>query len=98
MSWSNSSNYQEQSSHISNLSKLKLGESALIVNISPESDQYYRQRLLSRGILPGVKVQIKNTAPFGDPIEVAVLSSGHSIIVRKNEANVIQIIKLPIVQ
>lgn len=76
-----------------NLTKLKIGESALVVDIASGDNQYYRQRLLAHGVVPGEILKIKNSAPFGDPIEV-VLSSGRSFIIRRQEANIITINRL----
>lgn len=72
------------------LTKLKTGESALIVDLENGDNQYYRQRLLAQGVVPGEILKIKNAAPFGDPLEVS-LSSGRSFIIRRQEANIITI-------
>lgn len=76
-----------------NLSELKLGQKVQVIGIDPSCNNYYRQRLLAQGVIPGSFIQIKKIAPLGDPIEL-LLSSGRSFIVRKNEANVIRVIKV----
>lgn len=76
-----------------NLTNLNIGESGLVLDIVADSNQYYRQRLLAQGVVPGEILKIKKAAPFGDPIEV-VLSSGRSFIIRRQEANIITISKL----
>ena len=52
------------------ISNLSVGEFGLIEGIVPGENQYYRQRLLAQGVIPGEVLKIKRIAPFGDPIEV----------------------------
>lgn len=81
-------------SDLPSVSELKVGEFGLIVNITnTDTNQYYRQRLLAQGVVPGERLSIKNAAPFGDPIEV-VLSEGRSFIIRRQEADMIKINKI----
>lgn len=80
-------------SDLPSVSELKVGEFGLIVNITSDTNQYYRQRLLAQGVIPGEMLTIKNAAPFGDPIEV-VLSEGRSFIIRRQEADMIKINKI----
>lgn len=75
------------------LNKLKIGQMVQVVDLLQISNQYYRQRLLAQGVVPGVIMKIKNIAPLGDPIELS-LPSGRSFIVRENEASIIKIITL----
>lgn len=63
------------------LADLKLGESAVIQNLT-ESDM--QTSLMEMGLLPGVTVQLLHIAPFGDPI--AVLVEDYQLSLRKAEA------------
>ena len=75
------------------ISNLSVGEFGLIEGIVPGENQYYRQRLLAQGVIPGEVLKIKRIAPFGDPIEVS-LSGGNCFVIRRKEANIIKIRKI----
>ena len=72
---------------------LSVGEFGLIEGLVPGENQYYRQRLLAEGVVPGEVLKIKRIAPLGDPIEVS-LSGGNCFIIRRTEANIIKIRKI----
>lgn len=70
---------------------LNTGERCLVEELANNENGYYRQRLLSQGVIPGVILTVKRMSPFGDPIEL-LLPCGSSFIVRKQEAaNIIRI-------
>lgn len=71
------------------LSELKTGDSARIVDMSLDSN-YYRQKLLALGLLPGVDFVVSRVAPFGDPIEI-VLDNKLSISLRRKESRSIMV-------
>lgn len=75
------------------LTNLNIGEYAIVVDLASNGNQYYRQRLLSQGVVPGQTLKLNKVAPLGDPIEIA-LSSGRRFIVRREEADIINIKKL----
>lgn len=75
------------------LTELAIGQKVKVIEIAQGCNNYYRQRLLAQGVIPGVIMQIKKIAPLGDPIEF-LLPSGRSFIVRKNEASIIKVVKL----
>ncbi len=64
------------------LADLELGESAIIDSFT---DKEISIKLLEMGCLPGEIVQLKNIAPFGDPIAISV--SGYTLGLRKAEAS-----------
>lgn len=73
------------------LSDLQIGEIGRIVRIQP-GEKYYRQKLLSMGLLPGTEFKIARVAPLGDPIELAV--RGYALSLRRAEACILQVEKL----
>jgi ferrous iron transport protein A len=73
------------------LSDLKVGDKVKIVGFSKGSSTY-RRKLLTIGLTPGTEIVLKSIAPLGDPIEIEV--RGFSVVLRKNEANIIQVEKL----
>lgn len=54
---------------------------------------HMRKRLAEMGILPGVEVQMKRVAPFGDPIAFQV--KGYQLSLRKSDAEKISVRQLP---
>lgn len=71
------------------LSDLDKHDEVIVVELSG-GDAYYRQLLLSSGIVPGAKITIKKFAPLGDPLEISI--NGHEAIsIRKSEAAIIKV-------
>lgn len=73
------------------LSDLKIGETGRITGIQP-GEKYYRQKLLSMGLIPGTEFKIARVAPLGDPIELAV--RGYALSLRRDEAHILQVEKV----
>jgi DtxR family Mn-dependent transcriptional regulator len=71
------------------LSRLKLGETAAIANISRRSQGTERRRLLDLGILPGTLVKAEMVSPSGDPTAYRI--RGALIGLRKEQADLIGI-------
>ncbi len=44
---------------------------------------------MEMGVVPGVRIRMIKTAPFGDPIEIRLL--GYSLAIRRNEAEAIEV-------
>lgn len=74
-----------------NLNELQIGDTGRIIGIKP-GEKYYRQRLLSMGLLPGTEFKIQRVAPLGDPIELAV--RGYALSLRRDEASILQVEKV----
>jgi len=74
-----------------NLSELKIGETGRIIGLKA-GEKYYRQKLLSMGLVPGTEVKIARVAPLGDPIELAV--RGYALSLRRDEASILQVEKV----
>jgi ferrous iron transport protein A len=73
------------------LADLELGESAIIDSFT---DKEISIKLLEMGCLPGEIVQVRNIAPFGDPI--AIFVSGYTLGLRKAEASTVKIRPAPL--
>lgn len=69
------------------LSELEIGVSADVVNV--HGIDGVSKRLMEMGVVPGVKISMIKTAPFGDPIEVRV--RGYNLALRKQEASAIEV-------
>ena len=63
---------------------LKPGEKGVVKDFT---DEYISLKLLEMGVLPGTEVQMKFSAPLGDPICIRV--SGYDLSLRLNEAETI---------
>jgi len=57
------------------------GRSAVIVGYSENCD---RQRFVTMGFVPGVRVTAVRSAPLGDPIEYSVM--GSRVAIRRRDA------------
>lgn len=64
------------------LKDLKPGETGVVLKVGSEPS--IRRRLFDMGITPGTKIEVRKTAPLGDPVELTV--RGYELSVRKNEA------------
>ena len=73
------------------LSRLKIGQTAQIVEFQDES--HISQRLQEMGVTPGESVKVIRFAPLGDPIEIEV--RGYRLSLRRQEADVILVRLLP---
>lgn len=73
------------------VSELKVGHRARILSFGA-ADMAYRKRLIAMGLLPGTEFTVIQMAPLGDPIEIKV--RGFALSLRKNEANILKIVKL----
>ena len=69
------------------LGELKLGESAVVVNVAGEGQ--LRKRFLDLGITKGTTVTMARIAPFGDPVEIQL--RGYRLTLRKAEAAIVEI-------
>lgn len=74
-----------------NIKELKIGDKVKVLGFS-QGESTYRSKMLAMGLIPGVEFTIKRIAPLGDPLEIEV--RGFSLILRKNEADVLKIEKL----
>ena len=52
-----------------NLSNLKVGQKAKVINLNIQNKEI-RRHLLDMGLTRGVEVKIKKKAPIGDPIDI----------------------------
>ena len=68
---------------LTRLSELKQGYSGIVYEVN-HSIQKNLLRLYELGFVPGKKVEMIRTAPFGDPIEVKLLK--YRLSIRKEDA------------
>ncbi len=64
------------------LADLKIGETGILVRFDKE-DKASRRRLLDMGLTKGVKIEIKQISPLGDPI--SILLRGYQLCLRKED-------------
>lgn len=67
----------------------KKGDSYLIIKYKYNGLTFYKQNLLTLGLVPGVIVFVKRVAPFGDPVEL--FFSGQTLSLRRSELNIIDV-------
>lgn len=71
-----------------NLSELKIGQKAKIINLKI-SDRAVRRHLLDLGITRGTTVEIKKIAPMGDPIDIKLRD--YELCIRKQDLEHIEV-------
>ena len=69
------------------LKESKVGDSVRVVKLHGEGA--VKRRIMDMGLTKGVNVQIRKTAPLGDPIEVTV--RGYELSIRKADAERIEV-------
>ena len=74
------------------LKQLKVGDLGKVIGFEP-SGRAYRKRLLAMGLTPGTPFCVTRFAPMGDPVEIKL--RGFALTLRKDEAEILQIEKLP---
>ncbi len=70
---------------------MKLNEAKVgaTVRIDSIDDSPMKQRLMTMGLIPGTKVEILQSAPFGDPI--AVRLRAYNLALRQDDAKLIEV-------
>lgn len=71
-----------------NLSKLKVGDTAKVINLNV-SDKEVRRHLLDMGVTRGAIVKIKRKAPMGDPVDIELRD--YELCVSKSELEQIEV-------
>ena len=69
------------------LTAIPVGSAARVVAVNGTSR--ISRRLMEMGVIPGVRLEVLKTAPFGDPIEVRV--RGYNLAMRRSEADAIEV-------
>ena len=69
------------------LAQLRPGQSARVLRV--HGTAALRRRIMELGFTRGVQVQLRKTAPFGDPLEVRL--RGYSLSMRREEAGLVEL-------
>lgn len=64
---------------------LKEGKAGMLLRVDSIADSGLKERLMTMGLLPGIKVKVLRSAPLGDPMAIG-LRSYHLAIRRKDAA------------
>lgn len=78
---------ENQSKQKMTLADLEIGAEGKVLSI--DGNNPVTKRLMEMGVVPGVKVRVVKTAPFGDPIEIRVRH--YNLALRRSEAQSIEI-------
>lgn len=63
---------------------LKDGKPGMSLKILQIDESPLKQRLMSMGLIPGTKVTVLRSAPFGDPIAIGIRS--YNLAMRREDA------------
>lgn len=72
------------------LADLSSGQKAVITRVSG-GDGYYKQRLISEGLVPGARIKVQWVAPLGDPFIIMIEQGKHTFSLRRKEAKVLEV-------
>ena len=70
------------------LSKLKTGESGVIVKVSGHGG--FRKRIIEMGFIKGKRVEVLLNAPLQDPVKYKIM--GYEVSLRHSEADQIEVL------
>ena len=70
------------------LSKLKVGQKAIIVKLNVQNKEI-RRHLLDMGLTRGTNVEIKKIAPMGDPIDIKLRD--YELCISKSDLSQIEV-------
>ncbi len=71
-------------------STLKPGDTARVAGYDG-GDSGYRRKLLTMGLIPGVRFRLIRSAPLADPVEIQV--NGFRLSLRRHEADMMNVEK-----
>ena len=74
------------------LMTLQDGEPGMVVRIDSVGDSKLKNRLMTMGLIPGTRVEVRRAAPLGDPIAIRLRS--YNLALRRNDAAKIQVTKI----
>jgi len=69
------------------LNKLRRGQSGIVAQIEERGD--ITRRLMSMGLLPGVRVTMMSVAPLDDPISLRL--AGFELSIRRGDAQAVSV-------
>ena len=73
------------------LAEVAAGRTVTIEKVGGEP--WFRRKLLELGLLPGTRITVSGSAPFGDPL--TLLTRGCCLSVRTSEARCVSVIEDP---
>ena len=68
---------------------LKEGKTGMNLKISEIGDSALKERLMTMGLIPGTKVTVLRSAPFGDPMALRIRS--YNLALRREDAGKITV-------
>ena len=68
---------------------LKDGRQGMTLKVKNIGDSELKQRLMTMGLIPGTKVTVLRSAPFGDPIAIGIRS--YHLAMRRDDAEMVEV-------
>ncbi len=68
---------------------LKDGRQGMTLKVKSIGDSELKQRLMTMGLIPGTKVTVLRSAPFGDPIAIGIRS--YHLAMRRDDAEMVEV-------
>ena len=68
---------------------LKECKTGMTVRVESIGDSILKERLMTMGLIPGTKVTVLRSAPFGDPIAIGIRS--YHLAMRRDDAEMVEV-------
>lgn len=69
------------------LDELRIGQNAVVRKMNGAGAQ--KVRMMDMGISKGVRLELRNIAPLGDPIEISIM--GYELSLRKEDCKMVEV-------
>ena len=71
---------------------LKDATTGMTLTVTSIGDSPLKQRLMTMGLIPGTQIKVLRSAPFGDPIAIALRS--YNLAMRRDDAALVEVQKV----
>ena len=68
---------------------LKEAKQGMTLRVESIGDSLLKERLMTMGLIPGVRVKVMRSAPLGDPMAISIRS--YNLAMRRDDAKKIEV-------
>ncbi|MBE6098791.1 MAG: ferrous iron transport protein A [Anaerovibrio sp.] len=68
---------------------LKEAKQGMTLRVESIGDSLLKERLMTMGLIPGVRVKVMRSAPLGDPMAISIRS--YNLAMRRDDAEKIEV-------
>ena len=71
---------------------LKEAKQGMTLRVESIGDSLLKERLMTMGLIPGVRVKVMRSAPLGDPMAISIRS--YNLAMRRDDAEKIEVTQM----